>query len=592
MTRQAIKIKPFIIGIVLFLTWLPGPRLYAAAAEENQARAAQALRVCLENGGGFTDPQSLLMKAMIRFYEDRQFQPAWMSSEGLTPQGAALLAALKSSSGPDTSELNTFIRHLDLVLQDGREMMLSLSTYFPLDALLRVETGMTESALYLVIRDRTDDLLAPGKPLGPEAAADHPAAVGLAEALESPMWNALRNAATPRQKHFLALKRILERFQTIQLSGGWPTIPEGHRLRPGCKDSRVPLLRRRLVISGDAGLETLGTDEFYDHALVAGVRRFQRRHGLKTDGVVGADTLAELNTSVQERITQLKLNMLRWRRLPERLGQRYLMVNIPSFSLDVVENHKVVYSMRTIVGKPERQTPVMSAMMTYLTINPYWNIPQQIARMDILPKIHDDPGFLLNNGIQVFDSWREDAQALDPSAIDWKRCSQTYFPFRLRQNPSACNALGRIKFMFPNRFSVYIHDTPARSLFCKTNRSFSSGCVRIENPLTLAGCLLADQGWSEDKIEAKVKGRKRAVVVLKEPVPVHLVYMTAVAGEDDTVFFYHDLYSLDQRLREELNRPDDIQSVRASDLMAVDRIIEKSDDSAAAPSRENDTIGT
>ena len=592
MTAQQIKLKPFVFCIVLLLIWQPEPRLLAATAEENQTRAVQALRMCLEDSRGSAGPHSQLMNAMVRFYEDRQFRPAWMCPEGLTPQGAALFDALKSSSGPKTPELNTYIRHLDLILQDGRQWMPALSTTFPVDALLRVETGMTESALYYVIRHRTDNLLTTGNPLGPEAAAAPPAAAGLAEALEGSTWNALLKAAAPRQQPFLALQKALERYTAIQLLGGWPTIPEGNRILPGCKDSRVPLLRRRLVISGDAGLETLGMNAFYDDALAAGVRRFQHRHGLIADGVVGPATLAELNISVQERINQIKLNMLRWSRLPERLGQRYLIANIPGFRLDVVENHQVVRSMRTIVGKSGRPTPVISAMMTYLEINPYWNIPQQIARVDILPKIQNDPGFLLQNDIQVFDSWKENALPIDPLAIDWKRCSKTYFPFRLRQNPSTANALGRIKFIFPNRFSVYIHDTPSRSLFCKTNRSFSSGCVRIEDPLALAGELLAGQGWSKDKIEAKVKRGKRSVVVLKKPVPVYLVYMTTWTGEDDTIYFYHDLYGLDQRLREELIRPDDLQPVRPSDLMAIERVLEKSNDSAAAaPSGQNDAAG-
>lgn len=578
------KKERIIIGIILFLLWQPGQPPHATAADLDQAQAARALRMCLENVGRPIPPHSQLMNAVIRFYQDRQFQPAWMSSEGLTPQGSVLLDALKSSSDQCAPGLNAYIRHLELMLQDGRRMQ-SFSTTFPLDALLKVEVGITESALSFVVRNSTDGLLPDEDPVGPE---DFPWTAGLTEDLEESTWNALLGATTPRQKPFLALKKALERFNTIQLLGGWPTIPPGHRMRPGRRDPRVPLLRRRLIISGDMGLETLGSDNLYDDALAAGVRRFQQRHGLSIDGVAGPDTLAELNTSVQERITQIKLNMLRWRRLPERLGQRYLLANIPGFKLDVVENHRVVRSMRTIVGKPGRRTPMMSVMMTYLEINPYWNIPQQIASTDILPKIHVDPRFLLHNDIQVFNSWREDASALNPMTIDWKCYSKAYFPFRLRQKPSASNALGRIKFMFPNQFSVYIHDTPARSLFNKTNRGFSSGCIRIEDPLALAGYLLADQGWNKDKIEAKVKHRKRTVVVLKEPIPVHLVYLTAWAKEEGTVQFYHDLYGCDQRLREELNRPP-IQPVGASDLMALDRIIEKRNDSAqAGPSGAND----
>lgn len=226
--------------------------------------------------------------------------------------------------------------------------------------------------------------------------------------------------------------------------------------------------------------------------------------------------------------------------------------------------------------KPDRRTPVLSAMMTYLEINPYWNIPQRIASSDILPKIHGNPRFLLQNSIQVFDSWRENASALDPLAIDWSRYSEAYFPFRLRQKPSSSNALGRIKFMFPNRFSVHIHYTPAKSLFSKNSRSYSSGCVRVEEPMALACDILAGQGWSPAEIQAKVKSRQRTVVVLKEPVPVHLVYMTVWAEENGSVNFYQDLYGCDQRLREELNRPQDIAPAWTDELLAVDRGIDTS----------------
>jgi L,D-transpeptidase YcbB len=449
-----------------------------------------------------------------------------------------------------------------------------------------VETGITESALYSIIRESTDNLFPDGEGAGPAGVPLPPATAGPSGALETSTWDALVRAAAPRQKPFLALKGNLERLQTIRRLGGWPTIPDGRRLRPGCRDWRLPLLRRRLIISGDLGLESHGVDERYDDAVAAGVRRFQQRHGVEIDGVVGARTLAALNATVEERIAQIKLNMLRWRRLPEQMGPRYLLANIPGFRLDVVNDHQVVRTMRTIVGKPERHTPVMSAMITYLEINPYWNIPRQIAITDLLPKIQTDPRFLLRNHIQVFDSWRENAPTLDPLTIHWERCTKDYFPFRLRQKPSAANALGRIKFMFPNRFSVYIHDTPAKSLFEKTNRSFSSGCVRVEQPVVLADWLLTAQGWDRDRIEAKVKRGDRTVVVLTSPVPVYLVYMTAWADDDDTVHFYHDLYGRDQGMLNALHPSGGPPGIRPEELMAVDRILGRRIISAASALRK------
>jgi L,D-transpeptidase YcbB len=576
-----------IVYIMLFLPLLPTPPLQAAPVDQYQIQAVRRLRGCLSNDAGTLDSGPPLMNAVIRFYEERQFKPAWMSSSGVTPQGAALLAVLNSVDGERSPLLTAYVHHLRMVLQDGSQMM-SLSTTFPLDDMLKVDIGMTQIALYFAIRKSTESLF-PGEETRTRQAAPQPWVTNkLANVLQISTWNALLRSAFPKENPFLALKKSLNRFETIRELGGWPAIPEGRAIKPGEKDPRVPLLRKRLIISGDMGLETFSPDQHLDGSLVEGVRRFQQRHGLRVDGVVGPDTLAELNVGVQERIAQIRLNLARWCRLPARLGPRYLLVNIPGFRLDVVENCQVVESMRAIVGRTERHTPVMSAMMTYLEINPYWNIPQQIAGEDILPKIHNDPGYLLRQSIQVFNSWQKNARALDPMAIDWQRYSKEYFPFHLRQEPSLSNALGQFKFMFPNRFSVYIHDTPAKSLFTRTSRSFSSGCVRIERPRLLANYLLAAQGWDRRKIEVKAKSRKRKVVVLKHPIPVHLVYLTAWADEDGTIHFFKDLYGRDERQLENPSRFECAQLPSASDLMAVDRILERDNDRAASkPSGRN-----
>lgn len=368
-----------------------------------------------------------------------------------------------------------------------------------------------------------------------------------------PMWRALNLVHSPEHRQSISLRQCLDRYRTIRRLGGWPSINPGSKLQLGVKDARVPLLRWRLIMSGDMDLDKLSADSTYDEILAACIRRFQKRHGLNADGIVGPDTLATLNVSVQTRINQILINMARWRNLPSCLASRYILVNIPAFQMEVVENQQVIHSMRAIVGKADRPTPVMSAALTYLEINPYWNIPQNIARKDILPIIRRDPMFLVRRKIQVFDSWKADAKALDPQKIDWHDYTENYFPFRLRQEPSVTNALGRIKFIFPNRFSVYIHDTPSKFLFDKTRRSFSSGCVRIEKPMELAQYLLSPQRWNQKRLTAKLESGVREVVVLKEAIPVYMVYMTAWTNLNGQVCFFRDLYNRDPLLMAELN---------------------------------------
>jgi L,D-transpeptidase YcbB len=570
------------IGIILAIVWLPQPSLRAAFAGHGPVKFDTALQAWLESTPGHFDSNPELVDAVVRFYRARQFSPAWIGTEQLTPQAVTVLNTLINACDRRTPKLEAYLRRLESIVADIR-LFQSNQAPVPLGAWLRADVAITQIALYFATQFDTEFLYPDRAALPPQQQI----AAKLARSLGRPTWIALRNATCRRQMPFMALHRILKHYQAIKQLGGWAPIPEGPRLELGIEDPRVPLLRRRLIISGDLGLEGLSLDESFDDALVEGVRRFQRRHGLEADGVVGNDTLAELNTSVQERINQIKLNMIRWHSLPERLGSRYLMVNIPGFKLDVVENNQVVHSMRAIVGKRNRPTPVMSAMMTYLEINPYWNIPQKIARKDLLPKIQKDPGYLLRRNIQVFSSWKEDADVIDPLDIDWQSYSKENFPpFRLRQQPVPSNALGRVKFIFPNRHSVYIHDTPAKSLFDKNDRSFSAGCVRIEEPLTLAKYLLASQNWDDKRIDAKIHSRKRMTVVLKEPIPVHLVYLTVWADEDGTVYFFQDLYNRDRRLLAKLKQVNSDPPAFMADLMNINWILRKIDRSAEAKKSE------
>ncbi|MEJ2206100.1 MAG: L,D-transpeptidase family protein, partial [Gemmatimonadota bacterium] len=280
--------------------------------------------------------------------------------------------------------------------------------------------------------------------------------------------------------------------------------------------------------------------------LADAVRRFQLRHGLDADGVVGAATVAALNVPAQERLRALELNMERWRWLPEDLGERHVEVNIAAFQLQVVERGHVVQSHRVVVGRQYRQTPMFTGAMTYLVFSPYWHVPPSIAAIDKLPVVREDPGYLRAQHMVVLD--RATNEEVDPARVDWASITgrELNLRYRLRQDPGPWNALGGVKFMFPNRHNVYLHDTPSRELFNRTARSFSSGCIRVEDPLALAEYVLGDPvRWSRDAIREAAARTGEQTVRLDRPIPVHLLYWTAWAAQDGTVHFRDDLYGRD-----------------------------------------------
>ncbi len=357
---------------------------------------------------------------------------------------------------------------------------------------------------------------------------------------------------TPTNPIYQRLRRILGDYRDIAANGGWPLVPEGPSLKPGMRDGRVAILRQRLMATKDL-LDKGNEADLYDEALLLAVERFQKRHGLEADGIVGRNTLAELNIPVQRRIEQIIVNMERWRWMPDDLGDRYILVNLAGYELEVVEYGSVVMAMRIVTGKPYRRTPVFTGSMTYLEFNPTWTVPPTIVKHDILPKVRKDPGYLTSQNIRVFAGWRDDSPEMSPTAIDWSVVDAKRNPFRLRQDPGPGNALGRVKFMLPNRFNVYLHDTPSRELFNKTVRSFSSGCVRLENPLGMAEYLTADlPGWDRKQIEKVIASGKTTVVRLTRPVPVHLTYSTAWFGEGGTIHFRDDVYARDDLLYQAL----------------------------------------
>ncbi len=355
----------------------------------------------------------------------------------------------------------------------------------------------------------------------------------------------------PNHHYYRTLKQELKHYRNIAAEGGWPKISSGDTLHPGTADVRIPALRQLLVIIGDLTPTADLTHQVYDDQLVMAVKRFQGRHGLEVDGVVGKGTTAVFNIPVAQRIQQILINMERWRWIKHKLGSKFVLVDIAGFDLQGVVEDEVLLEMRVIVGRMHHETPIFSDTIKYIEFNPFWNITPSIARNEMLGKLRENSNYLASKHIKLFSSWQADGHELNPKDMNWNEISRNQISrFKLRQEPGPWNALGVVKFVFPNKYSVYLHDTPVHSLFQKTNRAFSHGCIRLSMPEQLAQFLLADSDtkWTEEIIHQVVESEKRKIVRLNKPIPVHLIYQTAWVDREGRLHFSRDLYGRDRKL--------------------------------------------
>jgi len=373
---------------------------------------------------------------------------------------------------------------------------------------------------------------------------DFDPAATLQQVIDSKDLRAAIAEAKPAHALYAGLKTALARYRQIASAGGWRPVAAGPTLRAGDAGPRVAALRARLAASGD--LEGAATGDAFDEALSAAVRRFQTRHGLGGDGIAGARTIEEMNVPVAARIDQLRVNLERARWLLHDIGEEFVAVNIAGFELYLIRDGQVAWHTPVQVGKPYRATPVFRSRITYLVLNPTWTVPPSILANDILPAQKRDRSTLKKKGLEVLDAKGNPVAA---ESIDWDRVTASRFPYLLRQGPGPNNALGRVKFMFPNDHAVYLHDTPSKSLFEKDERAFSSGCIRVQDPLQLAEILLGGQkGWSRADIDRTIATGKTTSVTLAKPVPVWLTYWTAWVDGDGAVDFRRDLYGRDAKV--------------------------------------------
>lgn len=352
---------------------------------------------------------------------------------------------------------------------------------------------------------------------------------------------------SPTGREFLALKAALARFHDDSAADTTIAIPDGPLLRPGMRDQRVALLRQRLdvpepEISGTAGAEA-AADITYDEALVAAVTAFQESLDLTTDGVVGPATVAALNGGSATTREDIIANMERWRWEPRDFGDFYVHVNIPEFRLWVVDRDEVDYTTRVVVGTPKNQTPVFNDRIKHVVVNPYWNVPNSIKTADIQPRLIGNPGYLASQNMELLHG----GKVINAAAVDWTQTSLRNF--HVRQRPGPGNALGQVKFLFPNQHDVYLHDTPSKSLFQRSMRAYSHGCVRVQNPFEFAEALLKHEArLTKASLEGQF-GAREAWNNLETHVPIHLSYFTLRVDEDGTIRSFGDVYGANERLK-------------------------------------------
>jgi murein L,D-transpeptidase YcbB/YkuD len=493
------------------------------------------------------------------FYERRLYRPAWSDERGPTRLADDLINALRRADLEGLRSEDYHLAGIEAVLtavraDAKRGPRLAPDRWAELDLLL-TDAFLVYGAHLLAGRVNPETLR-------PEWVSNRRAAdiaVVLETALASGNVAATLDGLDPPEVGYRRLREALGRYREVAAAGGWPAIPipEGSTLHAGDRGAAVAALRQRLRLEdGLVGKVENQDGDRFDAELEQALEKFQRRHGLTADGMVSTATRAELNVPVERRVEQLELNLERWRWLPKDLGRHHIIVNIAAFELEVLDGDSVVMSMRVVVGRPFNRTPVLSDTMRYLVLNPYWHVPSNIATTELLPRLKRDRSYLARYKLRVFPSSRLDAQEIDPATVNWSAITAANFPYVLRQDPGPRNALGRMKFMFLNKYHVYLHDTPAHPLFEEPQRDFSHGCIRLQHPIELAVYLLRnDPQWDRGALLAALDDAEDRSVALPEPMPIHLLYWTAWADADGTIQFRRDIHDRDAPLFTALRAP-------------------------------------
>ncbi len=474
-------------------------------------------------------------------YAAGRFRPLWAEAD----RRRELMALVRAGAAEGLTPADY---HLAVLERYAGDIGAEADPYGRADRDLLLTDALARLARHLVYGKVDPSRLDPHWNFRPETGQDDPVAL-LREALAADSLTSFFRQRLKRGPLYRRLEAALARYRDIAASGGWQPIPAGPTLEPGMRDPRVAAVRSRLA--AELRLPVAPDPWRYDDALEAAVTEFQRRYGLEPDGIVGARTLAAMNVPAGARIDQIRVNLERARWVLERPERDYLVINVAGFRAFLMRGEGIRWETRVIVGQPVRRTPVFRSRIVYLVFNPTWTVPPVVLEKDIIPEAAADPAAVTRRGLRVVGA---DGEIIAPEAVEWPRYRDGNFPYRLVQPPGPANALGRVKFILPNPYNVYLHDTPSRQLFLNAERSCSSGCIRVERPLELAALLLAeDPDWGPAAIRAAVAAGRPRTVFLPRPVPVMILYWTAGMGPDGEFGFHPDVYGRDQAVLQALD---------------------------------------
>ena len=478
---------------------------------------------------GIVEPVHLLKS----FYESGQYNIAWHDRSDVDEYLAVIRDAGSEGLDPERYHLKALEKY-QTKLNSEREV-----AFFD----LMLTDSFLDYSSDILCGKLDPEILYPGK-----WEADTPETnlvLMLRQALAGHTISASISNLKPGHPGYHKLKVALAHYKEIKANGGWPLVAlDGPSILPGMTNEELPVVRKRLMITGQLTSEYQPPQETkYDSVLVYAVIKFQRQNGMRDDGIIGATAREALHSSVDDYINTLELNLERYRWLPQTFESRYLTVNIPAFTVDVYEQDSVVNSMRAIVGRVERTTPVLSSYISHLICNPTWTVPPTILKEDVLPAVRRNVGYLKEHHLRVIN---RNGGEVAPDNLPWSTYTFANFPYIVRQDPGPFNSLGLIKFEFHNHHSVFLHDTNSKMLFNEPFRALSSGCIRIERPLELAVYLFKGTSWNEAKFRTFIKSKVTGTVLLPQPFPIHIVYFTAFVGRDNQLQMRRDVYGWDK----------------------------------------------
>ena len=515
---------------------------------QTSAEIARSLRGRIhslhQERGAVRGERILAAGAVRRFYEARKFKPAW--GEGDLDQ---IVKAIRGIEGDGLTPSEYHLAALERLAHE-RESGGSAALDADVDILLTdAVAAMVDHVRYGRVRPVSLD---PRWNVDPREDAP-PLEKEVARIVSAHSAAAAIEAAKPSHFIYRGLVGALAQLRETVAKGGWPSVPHGGPIKPGASDARIPAVRARLSVSGELRGSTGSKSLSYDARLRKAVELFQARHRLDPNGIIDKDVIDAMNVSAGDRADQVRVNLERARWVLGGLGDEFLLVNLPAFKAYLIRQGRNIWEGRTQIGEEGKQTPSFRAVMRTVVFNPDWTVPPTILAEEVLDEMRKGEDVLAQKKLVVFD---KDNQEVDPGSIDWGGATPESFPYTLRQLPGADNALGRVKFLFPNKYSIYLHDTPSRTLFEAERRTFSHGCIRLERPLELATLLLSGQdSWTPAKISEVIESGNTENVELTHPVPVMIVYWTVSVGATGEIRYTRDIYNWDRMVLAALNAP-------------------------------------